>query len=60
MRYKLLSILIFCPFMVLSMQIDDPGLPGDDPDLPIDGGVTVLLIAGAIYGLKKINQQRED
>ncbi|HKG06794.1 MAG TPA: hypothetical protein VKB19_10075 [Pedobacter sp.] len=41
---------------------DDPGLPGGDPDVPIDGGVALLLIAGAAYGLKKIkgiNQPEE-
>lgn len=35
---------------------NDPGLPGDDPDVPIDGGVSLLLAAGAVYGLKKIRQ----
>lgn len=40
-------------------QTDDPGLPGDDPDLPIDGGIVALLLAGAAYGLRKINQQKD-
>lgn len=35
---------------------DDPGLPADDPDVPLDGGVSLLLAAGAVYGLKKIRQ----
>jgi hypothetical protein len=58
MKYILLFILMLSCCMALAMQADDPGLPGDDPDLPVDGGLTVLLIAGAAYGLRKINQQR--
>jgi hypothetical protein len=30
-----------------------------DPDAPIDGGVSVLLIAGVGYGLKKANEVRK-
>jgi len=32
----------------------DPGMPGGDPDVPVDGGVGLLLLAGAAYGVKKI------
>ena len=32
----------------------DPGMPGGDPDVPIDGGIGLLLLAGAAYGVKKI------
>ncbi len=35
---------------------DDPGLPGNDPDVPLDGGISLLLAAGAVYGIKKIRQ----
>ena len=37
---------------------DDPGFPGGDPDVPIDGGAIVLFIAGAYYGLKKIKERQ--
>jgi hypothetical protein len=33
--------------------------PGDDPDVPIDGGVSFLLIAGTAYGAKKIHENRK-
>lgn len=32
----------------------DPGMPGGDPDVPIDGGISLLLLAGSAYGIKKI------
>lgn len=38
----------------MSRQHDNPGLPGEDPDVPVDGGMVVLLAAGAAYGLRKI------
>lgn len=30
-----------------------PGDPGEDPDAPIDGGVSVFVVAGIGYGIKK-------
>ncbi len=31
-----------------------PGLPGGDPDVPVDGGISLLIAAGVIYGVRKI------
>ncbi|WP_316811246.1 PID-CTERM protein-sorting domain-containing protein [Pedobacter heparinus] len=59
MKYTLLLVLMLHVTCLWAMGTDDPGLPGDDPDLPIDGGVAALLLAGAAYGLRKINQQKE-
>ena len=34
--------------------------PGDDPGpVPVDGGVSILLAAGAAYGAKKIYDMRK-
>ena len=33
------------------------GCPGD-PDLPLDGGLCVLLAAGALYGIKKLKDKQ--
>jgi len=35
-----------------------PPDPSGDPDLPIDGGVGILLAAGIGYGIKKIREER--
>lgn len=37
---------------------DAPPFDPDDPDVPIDGGIGLLLAAGAGYGLKKIRDRR--
>ncbi|WP_256003708.1 MULTISPECIES: PID-CTERM protein-sorting domain-containing protein [Pedobacter] len=40
-------------------QPEDPGLPGGDPDVPLDGGTGFLLLAGALYGAKKLKQPKD-
>ena len=37
-------------------QID----PGEDPDAPIDGGVSLLVAAGVGYGIKKVRDRRRE
>ena len=32
--------------------------PGGDPDVPIDGGISVLLAAGVGYGIKELRKKR--
>lgn len=39
-----------------SAQIGDPG---DDPDAPIDGGLSLLVAAGVGYGIKKVKDSRK-
>ena len=36
-------------------QID----PGEDPDAPIDGGISLLVAAGVGYGVKKARDNRK-
>jgi len=36
-----------------------PGFGGDTQDTPIDGGVSLLIAAGAMYGVKKIKDVRK-
>ncbi len=37
------------------------GDPGEDPDaqVPVDGGVVLLIAAGVGYGVKKVKEQRK-
>lgn len=32
---------------------------GDNPDAPIDGGITLLAAAGVAYGVKKVSDRRK-
>jgi hypothetical protein len=40
-------------------NLDDPGRDPDNP-LPLDGGLSLLLAAGAAYGGKKLADQRKN
>jgi hypothetical protein len=54
MKKYTLIICLFLMIMNANARQGDPGMPGGDPDVPIDGGVGLLLLAGAAYGVKKI------
>lgn len=42
------------PFLAMAQD------PGGGPDAPIDGGLGVLLAAGAAYGVKKYRDARKE
>ena len=50
--------------MVVSLHTamaQDPGDPSaDDPAAPVDGGITLLLAAGAAYGARRLNRNKEE
>lgn len=55
---KYTSKKIFCSLLTLCMMAALPLIavaqdPGGGPDVPIDGGLSLLLAAGAAYGVKK-------
>jgi hypothetical protein len=51
---RIFAIALFLQIpLVLSAQ---PDFEDDVDDVPLDGGISVLLLAGAAYGAKKIYQ----
>ncbi len=50
---------IFIVFTALTVKAQDPGEPAGDPDIPIDGGVGILVAAGVGYGYKKYREARK-
>lgn len=58
-KYRLLSAIMMIIVMalpVLAIAQD----PGGGPDAPIDGGLSVLLAAGAAYGVKKYRENKKN
>lgn len=57
---KLLLIAVLSLSMTVGVLAQDP--PGDfidsDPELPVDGGIGLLLAAGVGYGIKKLYQKK--
>jgi hypothetical protein len=54
-RITTFIILMLLPAFMLAQ---DPGDPAGDPDIPIDGGVGILVAAGIGYGYKKYRESR--
>lgn len=53
------KILLSLPLMGLMVMASSPIFAQScNPNVPIDGGLTALLVAGAGYGIKKINEKR--
>ncbi len=61
----LLSLFIMCFAVALFAQDDGPDGPPDsddptpwgDPELPVDGGIGLLLAAGVGYGIKRLSKK---
>ena len=57
---RVLSILLMVMTMNLSNALastdpDDPSL-NDPADIPVDGGISLLLAAGAVYGARRLKR----
>lgn len=54
-------LVVFNSYNVSAQGDDDPDNPGGggDPDLPIDGGASILIAAGVAYGIKKVYDKRK-
>jgi hypothetical protein len=50
----LLMVLFLPAFLHAQPDLDD------DPDVPIDGGLSVLLAAGVGYGIRELRKKRTD
>jgi hypothetical protein len=60
LKIIIFSIFIFIPALYISASAQ-PGPPANEP-IPIDGGLTFLIIAGATYGASRIykDQKKEN
>lgn len=54
-----LMVLTITMVLFTTSSYAQPGDPGDDPDVPIDGGVSLLLAAGAGYGVKRYRDSQK-
>ena len=54
--FNLILVLLFLLPGLVHSQIGDPG---EDPDAPIDGGLSLLVAAGVGYGIKKARDTRK-
>jgi hypothetical protein len=60
MKKAFLSVLFLFGVALVSLAGDPPPFnPGDPTPIPVDGGVSFLLAAGAAYGVKKVRDARK-
>jgi hypothetical protein len=53
MKSKTISCVIAMLLLSFPLLVNAQGDPGGDPDVPIDGGLSILLGAGVGYVVKK-------
>lgn len=57
---KLICILmIFCSLQAMSQAGDPADGDGVTGDVPVDGGLSLLLAAGAAYGARRVRRRRD-
>lgn len=53
------NLQIWIMILLQAAGMDDPGMPGGDPDLPetpLDAGVYILIVITLLYGVWKIRR----
>jgi hypothetical protein len=53
------TVLLLISFLVPALVHAQPGFTDDTSDVPIDGGLSLLVAAGVGYGAKKIQERRK-
>jgi hypothetical protein len=62
MKFKISTIQIVvlaCCFLLPCLLHAQPGFGDDVDDVPIDGGLSLLVAAGVGYGVKKVRAKRK-
>lgn len=56
---RLFTLLLVICLPLLTMAQINPGCnPADPTCVPIDGGLSILIAAGVVYGIKKVRDNR--
>ncbi|MBU3663502.1 MAG: hypothetical protein FGM41_09940 [Bacteroidetes bacterium] len=57
-KYILSVILLFALTFLSTSIMAQPGFDDDTDDVPVDGGISLLMAAGIGYGIKRIKDKR--
>ena len=58
-RIKLIMLVMFISLAVPTVVFCQPPPDSNDVDAPLDGGISLLVAAGAIAGAKKVRDARK-
>ncbi|MFY7899905.1 MAG: PID-CTERM protein-sorting domain-containing protein [Chitinophagaceae bacterium] len=56
-NYKTLAVLMV--LLLPTILLAQPGFDDDVSDVPVDGGLSLLVAAGVGYGIKKVREKRK-
>jgi hypothetical protein len=60
-QLKIIAVYIFFTLLSATAYAQGPGFDDDVVDeVPLDGGVSALVIAGVAYGVKKLKEQTKE
>jgi hypothetical protein len=57
-RKLILLFIIFCVLSNLNVYSQPPDIGGDPNEVPVDGGLSLLLASGLGYGINKIKKTK--
>lgn len=58
---RIIAAYIFFVLMSVTASAQGPGFDDDVVDeVPLDGGVSALVVAGVAYGVKKLKEQKRE
>lgn len=57
-RQILVPLLLLLLFMLPSLLHTQPGFGDDVDDVPVDGGLSLLVAAGVGYGVRKLRKKK--
>lgn len=61
LKITTIQIIVFITlFLLPSITHAQPGFGDDVNDVPVDGGLSLLVAAGVGYGVRKIKSNRKD
>jgi hypothetical protein len=59
-KQKIIQILCFLIVLIVPvLATAQPGFGDDVDDVPVDGGLSILLAAGVGYGAKKLREKQQ-
>jgi hypothetical protein len=50
--------ILFILVLIMPVLVQAQTEPGGDPDVPIDGGLSLLIAGGVGYGMKKLRKNK--
>ena len=58
-KYKMKKIMIILTLLISLNAFAQADMDDGDGTVPVDGGISILLLAGAAYGVKRVREHRK-